>query len=204
MNYKVKIMIEPLKNSNSNISFQRKLPMERCEITDKKTNKKISAVFCEYDCKDIEDMQDFENRCSDNILSKDVFLYQMGKKFDQEENSNHHFYTLETTNGDIAALAHTETKGPIQKIIDLDSNKKRYESSDKSILSLIGKNMIYFNKGKKIKAQNPTTDEAKFYTSDCGFKYNQDNELYLDKKGMEDLYIECGGRNFNRKIDVFC
>ena len=38
-----------------NISFTGKIPIAKCQIKDRTTQKRVSATFFEYDCKDIED-----------------------------------------------------------------------------------------------------------------------------------------------------
>ena len=43
-----------------NISFTGKIPIAKCQIKDRTTQKRVSATFFEYDCKDIEDSIEVE------------------------------------------------------------------------------------------------------------------------------------------------
>lgn len=183
-------MIPPISNS---ISFQGKIPIGKCMITDKSTNKKISATCYEYECNDKKDIEDFHNASIVGTAFRGNIEYEMKNKFEKPKaNKDHHIYTIETPDGKIAANAHVKKTQEGAEIVQIGTNKKAYGLSGQVLIAYMGKELLSDKENGVMTAFAPVPDAIPFYRYNCGFTYDKEYNLGIDKKGVDELYEKRG------------
>ena len=125
-----------------NISFTGKIPIAKCQIKDRTTQKRVSATFFEYDCKDIEDSIEVE--AARRIHSfKDSISKYMAIKTEQIQNkevpNNERFFGLASKNGEIIGLVQTKNDNKGVHIDFIETDFTHYKHIGQNMLALVGK-----------------------------------------------------------------
>lgn len=173
------------------VSFTGKIPIGKCIIKDKATRSDVLAVCYEYDCKDKDDIKKFKKgQIGAPVPFHGQIEYVIEDKIENpDEYKTHHIYTIETEDGSIAANVHieeTESETGGGEIIQIGTNKT-YGLAGRALIAQMGKDILKNKPNGVITAFAPVPDAVRFYTMDCGFKYNKNYTLSIDKNGIDNL-----------------
>ena len=167
------------------ISFTKKIPVNTCNIYDKRRRKFVEATVYEIDCKDKSDI-DYIKGMKGNWIHKDQISYGVERKHNRVTGENalfwkhaneqgiedNGYYSLEGPNEEIICVCETEPFGREVDISFLESAKgKRYKYAGQTMLASIANNI--FGSGQILTVKAPANSAMGFYEDKCGFRKNQ-------------------------------
>lgn len=173
------------------ITFTGKIPIAKCQIKNRLTQKRVPATFFEYDCRDIEDS--IEVKTAKRMYSfKDTISRYMGIKTKQlqgrGEPIKERFFGLATKNGELVGLAQTKTDARGTHIDFIETDFSNYKHAGQNMLALIGKYGMENSKEKRLIVDCYTDNAYSFYADKCKFKpYDKGKKLALGQKGVRKL-----------------
>ena len=172
-----------------NISFTGKIPIAKCQIKDRTTQKRVSATFFEYDCKDIEESIEVKTARRKHSF-KDYISKYMAIKTEQNQNkevpNNERFFGLASKNGEIIGLVQTKNDNKGVHIDFIETDFTHYKHIGQNMLALVGKYGI--EDEKRLIIDCYTDGAFGFYTKKCDFKpYDKGRKLTLGPKGIRKL-----------------
>ena len=164
------------------VSFGKRIPIYKCQVTDMATGKNMPAVISEYDCEDYEDIQEmtdlgykwkFALCLSADMHSK--LLYNRDPRF-TKRNYPMHFYILHDEKEDkygcvnIFGICETEENKDNTNIAFIESKyDKKHKYVGQTMIASIGKTLLKRN-GHNIYILNPAYNAIPYYINKCGFE----------------------------------
>ena len=172
---------------------------------DKEQNKFVDATFYEYDCKDLQDVQDVYE-LSDEWSFSHILAEGMHKQylcnFVNMPNSNFHYYCVKNDKNQTIGLCSTEENEKEITVEFIESkpfSKLKYVGQ--SILSSLAQKVLNSDKGK-LKIKGSLSDVKSFYENICGFKpIKSQNQLFTSSFEMEGSELVQFVERTNEKVN---
>lgn len=190
------------------INFTGKIPIARCKIEYKKTQKSVPATFFEYDCKDLADSIEVRTQQGLNEFKGLIAGYMRIKAMrinGEKKPCKDYFYGMQTKDGDIVAIAKTSVKDDSVHIDFIETNHKKYKHAGKNMLALIGKDMLENKKGRNLVIDCAMDEAVGFYTNGCNFQpkdNHEDKKFVLHKKGVKKLIQNAQSKSKGLFVEV--
>ncbi len=192
-----------------NISFGSKNPISRTQIYNKQTQEFEPATLYEYDGRSPDDAEDFalQGGCWQYKVPMAVALLEKSKKLSRESDLSEFekalvdgtkVYTLETEDGDTAAMCYTKGVCNTANIQFLEGNPQNiYGLAGQAILASIMEQMIK-KPDAHLMVLDPALSAMDFYKNSCGFEErttgSHDIEIYEDgMRGFVDKFEQTSG-----------
>ena len=156
-----------------NISFLGKIPVASCNVYDKQQNKYVNAIFSEYDCKDIEDIEEV----GDLDMSwdfRDLYTSGMHEKFlkkdTQKPITDTNYYCMQNPNGDVIGVCKTKsTDDEIGVKLITSERDGKYKYVGYTMLAALAGLVLLGNK-EKLAIKAALSDVCGYYKDVCGFR----------------------------------
>ena len=188
------------------ISFGKKNPVAVCKVKDLATKKFVPVKMYEYDCKDIEDIQEVENLPNSFGFKQAIANEMRTKKAAWEKyslNTGVSYYVMQEGNNNVLGIASVN-------ISENTNGVKFIQTSQNSTHKYIGQTMLAalskltMNDGKeKFEISFPTDDAMGFYIYKCGFKHG-DNfySLEMSPKEMKKFVFKTQMKTRSSIVDI--
>ena len=171
------------------LSFGRKIPINQIRVLDKQQNTFVDATFYEYDCKDLQDVQDVYE-LSDEWSFSHILADGMHKEyvcnFVNMPNSKFHYYCVKNDNNETLGLCATqenEKEIAVEFIESKPFSKLKYVGQ--SMLASLAQKALLTEK-EKLKIKGSLSDVKSFYEKICGFKpIESQNQLFTSSFEMD-------------------
>ena len=163
------------------ITFGAKIPIAKCRIQNRETEKFENATIYEYTCDDAKDIAAIKRITAnfDWIYGYDIYTNAWWKYAKDEEYNHNKFYAIENNHGKTIGLCETkENSDIIIEFLEAHESKK-YRFVGQNILAALAKKAL-INRGKKLIIQDAQAGAMKFYRSDCGFIHEAKHDDSVD------------------------
>ena len=166
-----------------NISFGQRIPTATCNILDKKENKFVPALICEYDCYDKSDINKIASVDGD-WDHKDTIVDNMKSKHSDikcNRANNTRIYTLENEDGDILGLTCVDDLEKNVEVRFIESRcDHRYKYVGQNLLASLGQGVLNGRQNRLI-IRSAVASAFDFYEKVCGFKDIGKSDLEMNR-----------------------
>ena len=175
-------------NINS-VSFGQRQPLIMCYAKNEDNGTFIPVTFCELDPKDSKDIEDIDNLNNDDLYYKSLIASDMYKHNDINYllgSNSERFFIIEDPNGSVLGITETSRNGQNVNIDYISSSRKSpYKYIGQDMIASLCVDILKTDNIKKLLVPLPVKSAKNFYTKVCGFKYDWQGVLAMNRKQMQ-------------------